>query len=364
MTTAERPRGEERDQTDESLRIERARVDEALEERLAAIDDAADATIATARARADAVVAVERAKNDARAAVGGPPPAVVRERAREDDRVRRERAVADESLDQERAAHAATLSTERDETDRDLSEERVRSDVALTTRDEVMEMVSHDLRGMLASVAGFAELIADEALLSPEGARIHRHAQRIQRSAGRMKRLVGDLVDVASIDAGLLAVTPEPTDPVVVAREAVDNFQLQADAAGVLLAAELPSAPVRCSLDPARTLQVLTNFLGNAIKFTERGGQVTVRVEDSPSEVRFSVEDTGRGIPASDLALVFERFHQVVRNDQRGMGLGLYISRSIVAGHGGRIWAESHEGRGSLFSFTIPRPHVADAASA
>jgi len=96
------------------------------------------------------------------------------------------------------------------------------------------------------------------------------------------------------------------------------------------------------------------NLLGNALKFTPRGGRVTVRSERAGDELRVSVSDTGLGIPADKLESVFERFLQVGHDDRRGVGLGLFISKCIVEGHGGRIWVKSTEGEGSTFFFTLP----------
>jgi signal transduction histidine kinase len=130
-------------------------------------------------------------------------------------------------------------------------------------------------------------------------------------------------------------------------------------ATGLLLAlaATLPGMPgahVVCSpLDSARIFQVLINLLSNAVKFTPRGGKIVVRVERVGPDLCFAVRDTGEGIPADRLESVFERFVQV-RDDRRGMGLGLYISKCIVEGHGGRIGVESTLGHGSSFLFTLP----------
>jgi signal transduction histidine kinase len=176
-----------------------------------------------------------------------------------------------------------------------------------------------------------------------------------------MNRLIGDLVDVASIEAGVLAVTCEVGDPAQVVTEAVDTFQAQAAARGVSLVAEVVPPPSSASFDPARILQVLTNILSNAIKFTSQGGRVVVRVERIADELHFAISDTGEGIPADKVEVVFERFRQVNPNDRRGIGLGLYISKCIVQGHGGKIWAESKLGEGSTFCFTLPI-HVAARA--
>jgi signal transduction histidine kinase len=353
VTTAAEQTSPERQQTDESLRVEREKADIALEERL--FDEIADAVISRARGRADGVLSAARAKSDRRSTPdGGKAPAtVVKERKQEDEAVREERATADAVLKEERAEHVAVLSLERKETDRDLVHERDRADDALATRDEFLAIVSHDLRALLHGVVGFAGLIAHEVAGEKYGPSVVEDAQRILRSGARMNRLIGDLVDVASIHAGTLAVSCQPDDAGAIVAEAIDTFQSQAAARGLKLMAELVP-PLRATFDPPRLLQVLSNLLSNAIKFTPAKGKVTVHVEQLGDELRFSVSDTGPGIPPGKLVAVFERYLQVDPGDRRGVGLGLYISRCIVQGHGGRIWAESKLGQGTTFLFTVP----------
>lgn len=345
----------ERQQTDESLRVEREKADADLGEKQAAVDEAADAIIEKARARADQVLAAARAKSDLQR---GPPNSrsarvLERERESEDEALRKERASADETLRVERA-ELALPSPERQETDKDLSHERARSDVAVTARDAFLGIVSHDLRNMLGGMIGFASLIAKGMSRDNYEEQVVAYAQRIQRTGSRMNRLVGDLVDVASIEAGVLAVRREVADPALVMTEAVDSFQAQAEGKGISVTVALvPVLPV-VAFDPARILQVLVNLLSNAIKFTPPHGRVVASVECIRDELRFTVADTGQGIPADKLEAVFERFLQVTEDDRRGVGLGLYISKCIVQGHGGRIWAESAPGEGSTFYFTLP----------
>lgn len=356
MTAEEKQPSPEREQTDESLRVERQSADAALGDGLASVDATADAIIEEARARADEVLAAARAATDRQTGrVNARSAAVVAEkRSLEDQVVRKERAEADETLSTERAEQVSLLATERDETDKDLSDERARSDDALATRDAFLGVVSHDLRGMLTSVVAYATLIARDVSRTDHVEQVRTHAMRIQRSASRMNRLIGDLVDVASIEAGMLAVAREVGDPTQVVTEAVDTFQAEASAQGISLVADIVPPPSLAAHDPARILQVLTNLLSNAIKFTQTGGKVVVRVETIRDEVTISVSDTGPGIPADQLEAVFARFRQVAENDRRGVGLGLYISKSIVQGHGGRIWAESGNAGGSTFFFTLP----------
>jgi signal transduction histidine kinase len=346
----------EREQTDESLRVEREKADDALGQKLAAIEETADDVIARARARADEVLSAARAETDRQTSSASAQSSerTERERALEDQVVREERADADKAVRVERAAHVALLSSERQETDKDLLSERARSDHAVATRDAFLGIVSHDLRNMLSSMIGFAALIAKAESQENHKEQVLMHAHRIQRSGARMNRLIGDLVDVASIEAGVLAVRPEVGNPVQVVMETVDTFQAQASANGISLMADILPGPSMASFDPARILQVLTNILSNAIKFTPQKGRVCVKLERIADELHFSVSDTGPGIPADKLDAVFERFRQINTNDRRGIGLGLYISKCIVQGHGGKIWAESKLGEGSTFCFTLP----------
>ena len=352
----------EREQTDESLRVEREKADQAIGEELAAIDEVADAVVGRARARADDVLRAARAKTDRQSATTPGtqvPRMITRERALEDQILHEERANADKTLREERAEHVALLSTEREATDKDLSSERARSDDALATRDEFLGVVSHDLRNLLNAIVSAATLIAKRVSLENHVEEVLTCAQRIQRSGTRMNRLIGDLVDVASIEAGALAVTREVGDPTHVVTEAVDTLQEQASASAIELSKEIVAPSARAAFDSARILQVVTNLLSNAIKFTPAHGRVVVRVEPAGDEIRFTVSDTGDGIPADKLQTVFVRFVQL-KDDRRGVGLGLYISKCIVQAHGGRIWAESRIGAGSTFCFTLPIHNALD----
>ncbi len=353
----------DREQTDASLRVEREKADAELSDKQAALDEAADAIIEKARERADRIVATARAHTDRQF---GPPSLrsgriIEQQREREDQVLEDERAIADEALRSEREelAPQTVPSAERDETDKDLSKERARADGALAARDAFLGIVSHDLRNLLGGMVGFAALIAKGMPRDGYDEKAVGYAQRIQRTGARMNRLIGDLVDVASIEAGALAVSRDVSDPVLVVTEAVDTFQAQAMARGISLAAELAAPLPVLAFDSARILQVLVNLLSNAIKFTPLNGKVVVGVDCIDGQLRFRVTDTGQGIPRDKLEAVFERFLQVIPNDRRGVGLGLYISKCIVQGHGGRIWAESTPGKGSTFSFTLPLPAAA-----
>lgn len=371
MPPADREANRERDRTDESLRAEREKVDDVIGQETSTIDETADAVIEKARVRADAVLAAARAKSDRQPATRTPgvnsPGVVTRERTLEDRALRKDRAAADDLLDMERAEHAALLSRERESTDDDLNRERARADTAVATRDEFLGIVSHDLRNMLGAIVGFSEMIVTAESGEGPRERVLAYAHRISRSAARMNRLIGDLVDVASIEAGRLWVTPETGDPMPTLLEAVDAFRVQASERGISLVVEGMPSSTLVAFDSARILQVLVNLLSNAVKYTHSGGRVVVRAERSGDELLFAVSDTGVGIPADKLEAIFERFIQVA-DDRRGVGLGLYISKCLVQAHRGRIWAESTAGEGSTFRFTLPisadRPTVNTQVSA
>jgi signal transduction histidine kinase len=352
----------ERDKTDESLRTERKNTDRVLVERRKSTERSADSLVERAREQADAVLDTAREKADDKlnAAEAGvrARAALASERVEEDEALKEERAAADASLRRERDEQArrliSLLPLEREKTDRYLLTERARSDEAIAHRDDFLGIVSHDLRNLLAGIAGNAKVLSVQASQSDEGRRTIAATQRIERYVARMNRLIGDLVDVVSIDAGKLAMHRQSGDAMELIAEAVEVFGHVARDKGVSLESAISAASLPAVFDRERMLQVLANLLSNAIKFTARGGVITARAQRVGDELLVSVLDTGTGISVDMLEAVFERFWQVGRDDRRGLGLGLYISRCIVDAHGGKIWAESELGTGSAFHFTIP----------
>ena len=351
-----------RGDTDKSLRDERAKADVEMGQRREALEADSDAVVQRARDRADDVLSEARGQAD-RVMEGEPNSerirgAVARERHREDSELEQERAVEDEVLGEEREegvrALRQLLRIEREATDQHLLVERAETDLARDARDDVMGMVSHDLRTLLGGIALNAELIVSELATLGVGSTIPRRVAGIQRFAARMERLVGDLVDLASIETGALHVTPVPGDAAPLLAETAEGFAPAAAAKRLTLAVEGGDTAMPARFDRDRISQVLANLVSNAIKFTPAGGRILLRVERVPGHVRFSVADTGAGIAAANHEAVFERFWQVDKTDRRGVGLGLYISRSIVAAHGGTIELASTPGQGSTFSFMLP----------
>jgi signal transduction histidine kinase len=346
----------DRDSTDASLRTERAKTDAAIAERRVRIEEQAEAVVDEARERADAVVAVAREKADEKLdATSAPPEVVAVDRAREDRALEEERLAEDAAWRRERVEQArvlaALLPLERAKTDLHLLTEREQADQALAHRDDFMGVVGHDLRNLLSGIAMSAAVVRRTAAGAPTTLG---EMAKIERYVARMNRLLGDLIDVVSIEAGKLAVEPAAGDAARVLGEATDAFAAAAAEQGVTLVCE-PSASLPAIFDHDRVLQVVANLVSNALRFTPRGGSITLRGAATGEGLLVEVTDTGTGIPGDMLEAVFERFRQVGM-DRRGSGLGLYIARSIVETHGGRIWARSELGAGSTFAFTLPAP--------
>jgi signal transduction histidine kinase len=360
-----KPSRPERDTTDESLRKEREKTDRELAARRADAEVEADRVLGRARRTADAVLSTARDEADQGRDSGGP---VAAGRVQEDDALRDERAAADESLRQARLESKRALSCllplERENTDRHLLTERARSDDALEHRDDFLGIVSHDLRNLLAGIVISADLLVEQSDGDMPAAQIRAGATRVRRYAARMNRLIGDLVDVASIDAGKLMVTPVEADARTAVAEAVDTFQAAAAGKRQSLRLEMAEQPLTAPVDHDRLLQVMANLIANAIKFTGAGGNIRVTAGSLGADVHVSVSDSGPGIPETMLESVFERFWQRGKDDRRGVGLGLYISRSIIEAHGGRIWAVSKPDEGSRFTFSLPGSGLVRGGSA
>ncbi|MBA2540662.1 MAG: hypothetical protein H0V17_13575 [Deltaproteobacteria bacterium] len=337
----------ERTQTDASLRVERDNADAAMRAKQADARADADQVIKLARDTADAVLDAAREKADIRLGETAKH-AVIAERVIEDAVLHDERASADAELQRERAESIDTLARllpmEREKTDRYLLTERIRSDKDVSHRDDFLGIVSHDLRNLLSGIVLTAYMI--EPVEPQAAAKIHRYA-------ARMNRLIGDLVDVASIDSGKLSITRAEIDMAAVIDEAIDMFQGLANTKTITIETRIPERPLPANLDHDRMIQVLANLITNAVKFTPDGGAIVLQADRVAGGIQVSVQDTGMGIAGDKLETVFERFWQVGKNDRRGVGLGLYISRCIVEAHGGKIWAESTPGAGSTFSFTL-----------
>ena len=295
-----------------------------------------------------------------------------------DELLERERQQADAILDFERHQRRRMLEAARRRTDGLLRKERENTDTAvdqsvhllsqeysarasaehaLLTREEFMAIISHDLRGPLDVVVINAALLAENAPAGESGTRVRRWAANIERAAGVMDRLLADLLDIARFEGGEFRLAVAEHDAVSIVKECVETFAPVAARAGLQLDVELPERAVPAHYDHDRLLQVLSNLLRNAVQFTAPGGSIVLALTPLPNACRIAVRDTGRGVPATQLDRIFERFQRLDASDRPGLGLGLYIAARIIAAHGGRIWVESKTGRGSTFFVELPAPN-------
>jgi len=225
---------------------------------------------------------------------------------------------------------------------------------ATRARDDLVAIVSHDLRNPVHTISMAASFLLEIAPTNDRRVQARRQLEVIQRSATRANRLIQDLLDVAKIQAGGLAVDPVAVEVKTLVSEVMDSATTLAGAAQITVSSAFTEPLPSVASDRERVLQVFTNLIGNAIKFTPKGGQITIRAMQESGEVRFTVADTGPGIPREHLDHVFDRYWQAKSTAKLGTGLGLSIAKGIVEAHGGRIWAESPPGRGAEFNFTLP----------
>jgi signal transduction histidine kinase len=234
------------------------------------------------------------------------------------------------------------------------------SQQAVRAREEVLAIVSHDLRNPLNAVKLGASLLAMSGGLSDED---REQLEIIKVSANRMARLIADLLDVTRLEGGKrLPIQPEPIEIEPLFREAYELFRSQANASRVEITYEIDESVPSVHADRHRVMQVLSNLIGNSLKFTPAGGHITFLAKPQGEAVLFSVSDTGPGIPHENLNDIFNPYWQAKRAERMGAGLGLPIAKGIIEAHGGAIRVESEQGRGTTFYFTLPAERDAGAA--
>ena len=219
-------------------------------------------------------------------------------------------------------------------------------------RDQVLGVVSHDLRNPLSAIAMCASALRDNWAENTERENL---LTTIVQSTEWMNRLIQDLLDVASIEAGRLSLERHRETAAAIVSKALRMFEVEASGRGIELTSLTPTDVPMLNVDAVRIVQVLGNVLRNALKFTPDGGRIAVQAESRGGSIVFSVKDTGPGIPVADQSRVFDRYWQSRRTaNKRGTGLGLSIAKGIVEAHGGRMWLESAPSAGSTFYFSIP----------
>ena len=229
----------------------------------------------------------------------------------------------------------------------------------LQFKDQFLSHVSHELRTPLTCIHQFTSILLDE-LAGPVSAEQRDHLETVMRSVNQLRSMIGDLLEATRVESGKVRIEPRCIAVEDVVRQAAAMMQASAQGKRIGLEVAVDSRIPLVQADPERVLQVLTNLIDNAIKFTPAAGSVMVKaylLEVDPGFVYISVADTGRGISPESRALIFERLYQdanAVDDSRKGLGLGLYIVQDLVRLHGGRIWVESQPGHGSTFSFTLP----------
>ena len=222
-----------------------------------------------------------------------------------------------------------------------------------TVRRDFISNISHELRTPLASLKALTETLQEGALEDPAAAR--RFLSRIETEVDSLALMVQELLELSRIESGKVPLHFTAASPINLLTNAADRLRLQAERSGLTWEIEISEDIPDVFADPPRLEQVIVNLLHNAIKFTPRDGKIVLKAEPYNGMVLFVIKDSGVGISKEDLPRIFERFYKTDKaRASGGTGLGLSISRHLVEANGGRIWAESMEGRGSSFYFTIP----------
>ncbi|HET9241545.1 MAG TPA: ATP-binding protein [Oligoflexus sp.] len=378
------PNGRER--TDQSLSAERAKTDQSLLEAKKRLERHADESVSTSREEADETRTQIRVEGDNSRkidrTVSGASQVdeqLLEERQRIDSALDRERCQMDQVLERERSQKQRVenelLQEERTETDQDLNSERkwtdneylraanIHSDemkghlatrAALTSRQELLAIVSHDLKNPLASISMAVDLMKSAEHDGTADEIRNEYMDLIGRNAHEALRLISDILDMERMAAGKVTLQVERHDFNDIIQYSFRTFEHQATDKKLSLHRNCSNTNALVICDQDRISQVLANLISNALKFTPKGGHVSLSVECRAEEVQVSVSDTGPGIPEDMQEKIFERFWQIAEQNRSGLGIGLYISKMIVEAHRGRIWVDSRLGQGSTFSFTLP----------
>lgn len=366
----------ERRHTDDSLTAERSKTDDSLSGHKREAESKTDETVSSDRKQIDRKRAKIRNDHDFSKV---PDPALLNQRLADDKVVQSERAKVDAAIQTERAQRdkvlSAFLERERQETDQSLLNERGQTDKAvqkssqlltdeigshartqaeLTTRDELLAIVSHDLRNPIGSVLSCADMLLTDPEYGEMSSELNHWIKLIKRNAETSLRLISDILDMERIAEGKLELRLKKQSLSKTMREAVEPFVHLASANRILLKISPPTEDVLALFDRDRIAQVLSNLVGNALKFTPEMGSVTLSARKEAEKTIVAIRDTGIGIPDEEKERIFNRYTQIGKKDRRGLGLGLYISKTLIEAHGGRLWVVSAPDKGSIFQFSLP----------
>ena len=224
---------------------------------------------------------------------------------------------------------------------------------AIGARDNILAVVSHDLRNYLSTIRISAQMLLrlGRAGEQPVG---QKQVEAIQRAERRMNQLIDGLRDATMIETGHFSIEAKTENVAALVDDAVRTLEPQTEGRSLRLKVQLEETPPLVHCDRERVLQVITNLVGNAIKFTKEGGEIRIAERTEGAVVCFSISDTGSGIPDQELSHVFDRYWKGREENRAGTGLGLFIAKGIVEAHRGSIWVESKVGLGSTFHFTLP----------
>jgi chemotaxis family two-component system sensor kinase Cph1 len=231
---------------------------------------------------------------------------------------------------------------------------RQEAETAMRLREELVAVLSHDLKNPIGSIMLQAQLM-EKSLEKSGDAKSLEKSRRILRAGHNMNNLINDILHVTKLESGTLVIEREGTDIAELMRETTDLLESLATHGKIELRVKEGEMNCLAKIDRERVIQVLSNLIGNAIKFTPAEGVIELSLEKcGPEFVQLSVSDTGPGIPKDHQELIFDRFRQASHTRRFGTGLGLAICKGIVEGHGGKIWVEDRPGGGSIFRFTLP----------
>ncbi len=385
-TTSYNDISKERTKTDKSLGDERATTDSYIDEKTSNVETESNDLIKSNREIVDENLKLSRERMDLQENKNHKPDlasdrqSVLRERVLSDEAQIGSRREVDKVLAKERSKKKliaeSFLSNERSETDMSLSDERrsydncTRSELiilsrekselvitksALVTRDEVVAIVSHDLKNPISAITMSAEMGLENLKKSNvDRDKLINLFDIILRSAWNMERMVSALLDVQKMENDKIPVILENGDLASVVRECRDLFSAIVISKGLSLEIGADKNQYLTCFDHDRLLQVLSNLIGNAIKFSGRGKIISITCRKVEQGFEIRVQDQGCGIPADKSEEIFEKFSQLKSDDRRGLGLGLFISKRIIEAHGGTITVSSEVGIGSIFSIFLP----------